>query len=176
LASPLNVAAHSIYAHYGGLLRRFETASRLPEEQPITPGDAEVAIFGMGRVGVEAYDTIRARYGDIIIGVDADPYVVERQRQAGRQVIHGDAADPDFWERAEPGQVNVVMLTIPSHAENLAVAKVLRETGYDGHVAATARYTDEVAALEAAGADAAYDIYREAGTGFAQHVAEQLRV
>ncbi|MFQ5938237.1 MAG: cation:proton antiporter, partial [Acidiferrobacterales bacterium] len=48
LASPLNVAAHSIYAHYGEPLRRFETASRLPEEQPIKPGAAEVAIFGMG--------------------------------------------------------------------------------------------------------------------------------
>ena len=40
-----------------------------------------------------------------------------------------------------------------------------------GRVAATARYPDEEAQLRDAGATAVFNIYAEAGTGFAGHVA-----
>ena len=37
-------------------------------EKPIDTGDAEILIFGMGRIGTGAYDYMRERYGDEAVG------------------------------------------------------------------------------------------------------------
>jgi glutathione-regulated potassium-efflux system ancillary protein KefC len=92
-------------------------------------------------------------------------------------VILGDATDPDFWERArtQPAKVRLVLLAMPSHKENLFAAQQLVESGFRGQIAATARYPDEIRALEEAGIHAAFNIYAEAGAGFADHVCTTLR-
>ncbi|MDX1707906.1 MAG: cation:proton antiporter, partial [Desulfobacterales bacterium] len=59
LASPLNAAAHNIYRRFAESLKAYETQTRHPDDQPIDPGDAEIAIFGMGRVGTGAYDYLK---------------------------------------------------------------------------------------------------------------------
>jgi predicted Kef-type K+ transport protein len=69
LAAPLNSASHTIYARFSGRLKRFETAERLPEDKPIETGDAEVVIIGMGGVGTSAFDEMRRRYGEVVIGL-----------------------------------------------------------------------------------------------------------
>jgi predicted Kef-type K+ transport protein len=48
LAAPLNAFAHSIYARFSDLLKRFETATRLKEDEPIHTGEAEVGVIEMG--------------------------------------------------------------------------------------------------------------------------------
>ena len=48
--------------------------------------------------------------------------------------------------------------------------KQLTQRGYEGLVAATAQYNDEVEALKEEGVDAAFSFYAEAGLGFADHV------
>jgi glutathione-regulated potassium-efflux system ancillary protein KefC len=177
LAAPLNNAAHSLYAHHEAFLKRFQTRERLPDDQPIDSGDAEIVIFGMGRVGAGAYDRLREQFGTTVLGLDADAGLVEEQRQLGRNVILGDATDPDFWERArtQPEKVRLVLLAMPSHKENLYAAHQLLESGFRGQIAATARYPDEITALEAAGVHAAFNIYAEAGAGFADHVCTTLQ-
>ena len=47
----------------------------------------------------------------------------------------------------------------------------LREIGFKGSIAATARYPDDETRLLEAGATAVFNIYAEAGIGFAGHVA-----
>ncbi len=39
-------------------------------------GDAEVVVFGMGRVGTGAYEAMRARHGEAVVGMDHDAEVV----------------------------------------------------------------------------------------------------
>ncbi len=177
VASPLNTAAHSIYARFAERLRPFETTARHPEELPVDPGEAEIAIFGMGRVGTGAYDAMRERYGDIVIGIDYDAATVREHQGAGRNVIQGDATDPDFWERAKErrrGKVRLVMLAMPQHKANMDAAKFLAREKYLGFVSATAQFRDEVEALEKAGVHAAFNFFEGAGAGFAGHVAERL--
>ena len=76
------------------------------------PGDARIAVFGMGRIGAGTYDTLRAHFGDTVIGLDSDPEKVAANHEAGRNVILGDATDSDFWERVQPGGIRLVMLTL----------------------------------------------------------------
>lgn len=174
IAAPLNIASHRLYARFDKGLRRFQRKIYLPEEQPIETGDAKILVFGMGRVGVAAYEKMRQEFGDVVLGLDHDAAVVKKQRDAGRNVIQGDAIDHDFWAKLQPGKVKVVLLDMPNQRENLFAMQQLTASGFKGKVAATAKYDDQLGELKAAGADAAYNIYGEAGSGFADHVSEQL--
>ncbi len=62
------------------------------------------------------------------------------------------------------------MLTLPDLSANLEVLQFLSKYGFDGRVTVVARYEDEFEQLQAAGADAVFDSYSEAGTGFAGRV------
>ena len=60
-------------------------------------------------------------------------------------------------------------------AENIEVAKLLKSSPYyQGMIAAVARFDDEVEALKEAGVDSAFNIYGEAGAGFAGHICVAL--
>lgn len=175
-AKPLSGAGLWVYARLQTLLTRFETHRPHPSEVPIRLGDAEVAIFGMGRVGTGAYEYLRERYGDRIVGIEVDEERVQTHRDAGRNVIVGDATDLDFWQRAcmNDSSLRLVMLAMPEHRSNLYALEQIREGGYQGYVAALAGYPSQVEALLEAGAHVAFDTYAEAGAGFAGHVDGQI--
>ncbi len=176
IAAPLNAASHSIYARVSGHLKYFETSTRLPEDEAIDPGDAEIAILGMGGVGTSAYDEMRRRYGDIVIGVDFNTEKVEEHQKKGRRVFFGDASDSDFWKRVEPSKslVSLVMLALPDPRSNIFSIQQMKERGYRGQITASVRYEDEMQLLKNAGIDAVYNLYEEAGVGFADHVCEHM--
>lgn len=174
IASPLNLASHRLYARMDKFITRFQRKVRLSGERLISTGNAEILIFGMGRVGTAAYETMRRQYGDIVLGIDNDAIVLQQHRQQGRRVIQGDATDAEFWENLRTDKVRVILLDMPKPEENLFAFQQLEATGFQGKVAATAKYDDQVEMLKAKGLDAAYNIYGEAGAGFANHVKEQL--
>ncbi len=176
LAAPLNTASDRLYARFRSGLATFESGQRIGEEEAIDPGDATVLVFGMGRVGHIAYDTIRQRMGDTVLGVDIDSDTVKDLKHSGRRVIQGSAMDIDFWDRINLDQhsVRLILLAMPKTEENLFAARQLHELGYTGKIAAVAKYPDELLALRKAGVHAAYNLYAEAGSGFAEHVYEEL--
>jgi Trk K+ transport system NAD-binding subunit len=65
------------------------------------------------------------------------------------------------------------MLALPNLEANLDALGQLRSISYTGRIAATARFPDEVKLLRQSGATAVFNIYTEAGTGFANHVEAQ---
>jgi predicted Kef-type K+ transport protein len=178
LASPLNTFVHSIYSRFSGRLKPFETKTRLAEDQPLDPDDAEIAIFGMGRVGTGAYDDMHRRHGEVVIGIDFDEDTVQRHLEAGRNVIIGDPTDHDFWAKTHQGKgkIQMVLLSLPEHTANMNAVAQLTEMKFAGSIAATAKFDDEVEELKAAGAQAVFNLYAEAGYGFAEHVCEDLDV
>lgn len=172
LAAPLNTAAHTLYLKLRSRFARFESKGRLAEELAIVPGDATVLIFGMGRVGCGTYDEICKRVDKGLLGVDMDYETVAAQETLGRRVIHGSATDPDFWDRIDLDgkRIKLVLLAMPNISENLFAIQQLESLNYTGKVAAVAKYPDDVAALKQAGVDAAFNLYAEAGVGFADSV------
>lgn len=171
LASAANRAPHTLYARFSGRLKRFESPERLPEEAPLSTGDAEVVVFGMGQVGTGAYDAMRRRFGDRVLGIDHDPATVEAHLAADRRVIRSDATDPEMWERVQPnGNVKLVMLALPEHAANRYALRRIVASGYDGKIAATARYPDEMTELQGQGAHFVFNFFADAGAGFADGV------
>lgn len=175
-AAPLNGASYRLYASLRASLTRFETVQRIAEEEVIDPGDTGVIVFGMGRIGSGAYDAMRQRMGERVLGVDVDADTVERLNGTGRRVIRGSATDPDFWGRIQLDfeRVGLIMLAMPNAQENLFAARQLTQSGYTGKLAAVAKYADEIEALDQAGVHAAFNLYAEAGAGFAEHVCNKL--
>jgi Trk K+ transport system NAD-binding subunit len=163
-----------LYARTDKFITRFQRDVRLSRDRLISTGDSEILVFGMGRVGTAAYDTLRQKYGEIVLGVDNDAIVLQKHKDEGRKVIQGDATDAEFWEQLNTDKVRVVLLDMPKPVENLFAYKQLEANGFKGKVAGTAKYDDQVEMLKSAGLDAAYNIYGEAGSGFANHVSDQL--
>ena len=153
---------------------RLQKTERLADDQPLDTGGAKVAIIGVGRVGSAAYDNMHPLFGDTVVGVDIDPVRVERQQSSGRHVLLGDPTDADFWDRVQAAHtLELVMLALPNLAANLAVLDQLKASSFSGRVAATARFPDEIEVLKKAGASSVYNLFAEAGSGFAAHVAAQ---
>ncbi len=176
ISAGLNSGAHKLYAKNQRLLQRLQRNERLPDDSVFDTQGATIAIIGMGRVGSGAYDEMYSQYGDIVIGVDFDPVTVRRQQAAGRKVLQGDPSDADFWDRvAASHTIELVLLSLPKLTANLAVLKQLEASQYSGKVAACARYSDDAERLQQAGVGTVFNIYTEAGAGFAAHVVEQLQ-
>ncbi len=129
----------------------------------------------MGRIGTGAYDELRARYGKVSLGVEVREEAAHSHRSHGRNVISGDATDPDFWERIlDTANVKLVILAMPHHQGNQTALEQLKARNFKGQIAAIAEYSDQLETLKENGVDAAFNIYSEAGSGFARHVCEQL--
>mgnify|MGYP000267114308 FL=1 len=176
IASPLNTAADALYVRYREKLCRFETDTRHPDDQPIDPSGATIGVLGMGRIGTMAYDFLREKYGETVIGVDFNNQTVSEHCAAGRRVVYGDPTDPDFWARVvrPTREARLVLLAMPKHQANLAAARHLGEVGFPGRITAIAEFDDQIEELREAGAHAAFNVYNEAGLGFAEHACEVL--
>jgi len=169
-AAPLNARSRQLHKKFKSHITPFETTIPLPEDAPIDPGDARIAIIGMGRVGTSAYDTLKEQYGEWLIGLDIDPDTVSRHKAAGRNVIHADATDDEFWERTGKSKVSVAMLALPELEQNLGVTRGIRSRHTLGHIFAVVQYPEDAATLKAAGVDTTWSFYAEAGIGYAEEV------
>lgn len=170
IASPLNRNAEALYQRFAAWLHRFETAGRHPDDIPVRTNGERIAVFGMGRVGQAAYSALTRRFPGKVIAFDRDPAEVERHRAAGRNVVLADATDTDFWQHVRPrDDIDLVVLAMPVHSANLHAAETLQRLGYEGVVTATGQFPDEISELRTHGVDSAFNLYSEAGDGFARH-------
>ena len=171
MSAILNERSNRLYTRYRTKWQQWQRHERLADDPPLDTGDATIVVIGMGRVGTGAYDEMRERKGETVVGVDSDPVKVRQHQEVGRKVLLGDPSDADFWDRvSKTHSVRLMMLALPHQSINLSVLEQLEMSHFDVRVAATARYPDEVEALKEAGATTVYNIYTEAGAGFAAHV------
>lgn len=171
VAAPLSSRDDKIYSLYRSFWLKFQREERLPDDRLLDIHKATIAIFGMGRVGTGAYDRMRELHGDTVVGIDFDADRVRKHQEAGRNVVRGTPSDADFWETVHKDhQIDLVMLALPTLTANLDALELLRKIDFKGRVAATARYPDEEVFLRKAGVISVFNIYAEAGAGFAGHV------
>ena len=172
ISAPLNSILY--FALFENYLQRFERKKRLADDRPIVTGGAEILIFGMGNIGVTTYDTMSSKFGDTVLGLDADYSIVLAHKKERRNVIIGDANDSGFWENLERGNVSMVLLTMKNFPANKLAAQRLRRSQFSGKIAAVAIYDDEIKQLQELGVDSVFNVYEEAGVGFAEHVCEMM--
>jgi hypothetical protein len=173
--SALNTHAFALYRRLRGRLVRLERRQLILPERTVAVSDAKALVFGMGQVGTNAYDAVREQFGDAVVAFDVDTEIVEARRAEGRRVYEESATDADFWVRleVERDQVVLVLLAMQSHEENLVAIEQLRLEGFNGHIAATARFDDEIEPLKEQGADYVYHTSRDAGPALASGAMEK---
>ena len=169
LASPLNKSSHSLYRKFRGQLQRFESRE-VKASYPDT-SDVRVVVLGMGNIGTGAYESMATQYGPEVLGVDDNDLKLARHKSQHRRVVAADASDPDFWHRVDLSQVELIMLALTNHQENMLVAKLLAQIGYPGKTVAVVRFREEAEELEKMGISA-FNLYAQAGAGFAAHASE----
>jgi len=172
IAAPINARGKAIYRRWHDQLMRYQRKQRIPGDEILDPGDAEILIFGMGKIGAKAYQAMAERYGeDKVFGIDNDHDVVKKYSDQGWNIILGDPTDVDFWERkSRDHKIQVIMLTARNQHENKQAVKLIRAIGYQGCLSATASHEDEIQELRELGVDTAYNIYGNAGEAFANFV------
>ncbi|MBL4940255.1 MAG: cation:proton antiporter [Colwellia sp.] len=159
--------AHSFFTQHKEFFHRFERKTCLTEDIFCQPKQAPIVVIGMGRVGMGAYRAICEHSNKLVWGLDADPEKVTRLTQQGVQAYYGDAEDAFFWERINLSRLELVLLALPHVIDNMNITEQLRIAGYQGKIAAIARYDDERTKLEEFGIDKVFNFYNEAGVGFA---------
>ncbi len=176
ISAPLNAMSYRIYSNYRTWLVRFESSERIIAEQDIYPGKTNVIIFGMGRIGLGAYDVLCQRQGLHVLGVDVDEDTVKSLMDSGHHVIRGSATDLEFWSRIKLdfNKVKLILLAMPNIKENIYVTQQLKKQGFTGKITAVAKYADEIKLLQQAGIHAVFNLYAEAGAGFAEHICDTI--
>ncbi|SEL46040.1 transporter, CPA2 family [Colwellia chukchiensis] len=160
--------AHDFFAKNKEKFKHYESNSRLSEDNFIQPIDAPIAIIGMGRVGMGAYKALNAQMGEQVWGLDTDKDKVHWLNQNNIQAYVGDAEDADFWESIDLNKIELILLALPSVQDIKNITTQITRIGYQGKIAAIARYDDERKALESFGVDKVFNFYTEAGVGFAE--------
>lgn len=175
LAAPLNTGRYRAYARLASPLGRIERTPVRSEDALIEPSDAAVVVFGMGRVGAGAFDELVRRRGPVVLGVDRDAATVAANIAAGRNMVRGDALDPEFWGRLRLDcHIDLVVLAMNDHPANLEALDRVGSYLPGVCIAATASHEDEVVELEHAGVDVARNLYGEAGQGLADDACDLL--
>lgn len=138
-------------------------------------GRVDALVLGLGRVGSTTYERLRDEYGLSVVGVEHDQTRVAALEERGFHVVRADATDVEFWARVRrAGHVKVAVLAMPFHKANLIALARLQAAGFEGRVAAIARYDDDVEELRRQGADAVFHLYGAAGAELADQAAEVL--
>ncbi len=170
IASPLNMAAQKIYTLYQSRLLTFESTTRLEDDEPIEFKDEEVIVFGMGRTGLEVYRVMEEQYHKNVLGIDISSNKIHSLEKQGKKVIQGDATDLNFWQRVNLSKnLPLVILATSSHTTHMRVIEQLKEINCAVQLASISRYKDEMEELKQAGVQVVFDLYCEAGSGFAHH-------
>lgn len=146
-----------------------------PDDRLVDVGEADALVLGLGRVGSATYVRLRDEYGLRVVGVEHDRLLADQLADNGYEVVRADATDLEFWSRVQrAGRVRVAVLAMPFHNANLIALARLHAAGFQGKVAAVARYDDDVSELQRHGADAVFHLYGSAGAALADHAAEVL--
>ncbi|MBD2858661.1 cation:proton antiporter [Spongiibacter sp. KMU-158] len=173
IAAPFNTRIHSLYARFASRLQKLESQQLHAEEKQVDLGAAEIVVFGMGRIGSGAYEFLNQRYPGLVVGVEEDADKANRLLQQGVKCCQGDVSDRDFLERAKLGGRRLILVCLSNHSENVQVVKFLNKVGFSGKLAAISRFPDHELELRELGC-VSFNLYAEAGHGFAEHVLEEL--
>lgn len=174
VSAPLNRYAHPLYEKLAHRLIPLERNLHHPDEQPVSLGDAEVLIMGMGRTGSAAYEYLEHKTH--LAALDSDPARVRHYQRLGRNVFFADAEDQVFWQGLQLGRIKAVILCLSDVEAKLIASRKLRQAGFAGLIVSHSMQKDEAEKILAAGADHTYLTMSEAGLGLAERVRQHITV
>ncbi|MDD2724296.1 MAG: cation:proton antiporter [Methylovulum sp.] len=169
VAAPLNRFSHRLFSLLEPFLIRFERQVNHPDRLPNSIGIAEWLVIGMGRTGMSAYQAF-CEQDKRVLGLDADPTVLEALLADGRRVVYGDAEDKALWEKLPLAKIKGIVLAMPEFEVRASSIMQLKTRQFQGHVGTVCFHDDEEPKLYGLGASFVIHPLTEAG----RQLAEQM--
>ena len=98
-----------------------------------------------------------------MVGLDADPIVLENLLSAGRRVVYADVSDSELWNRLPLERIRGVILTFPSFENRINAIRQLRKNGFTGEIGTICYLVDDERLLTLYGASFVIHPLVEAG-------------
>lgn len=143
-------------------MTRFERQVEHPDRLPGSIGIAEWLVIGMGRTGLSAYHAF-CQQDKRVLGLDADPTVLEALLSDGRRVVYGDAEDNALWEKLPLAKIKGIVLTMPEFEVRASAIMQLKSLDFQGQIGTICFHDEEGLKLSTLGADFIIHPFVEAG-------------
>jgi len=169
VAAPLNRFSHRLFSWAEPVLVRFEKKSGHPDRLPESFGAAEWLVIGMGRTGISTYRAL-SEQDQRVVGLDADPTVLENLRSAGKRVVYGDVEDSELWSGLPLERVKGVVITVPTFEARCIAISRLKKRGFNGQIGTICYHDDEEVKLKNLGANFVIHPLVEAGNQLAKQM------
>lgn len=164
--------SHVLYAWLDPYLSIFERKDNHKEEAEDsgeTKNNYDVILFGLGRYGRSLGRNLIDE-GKKVLAVDFNTEVVKKWKNKGRDVIYGDACDPDFLDKLPLKTAKWVVLAMPrndnvglAHGDaRLVLLNGLREQKFQGNIAVATNEYDEIDMLKEKGATLVFVPFKDA--------------
>lgn len=154
------------------------TSTTIPDP---TKQHYDIILFGLGRYGLAMAKMLQTR-GFSVLGVDFDPDTITTAQESGVPAMYGDAADPEIAESLPLEQAQAVIFSFHHYVGGptmtdlrRTLAKVLRESGYRGHIATTSHHPEHDHDLSAHGIDIILSPFEDAAGRGVIRIAEALQ-
>lgn len=176
VSAPLATAGDTFYSRWRRRIKHFERKHRLVDDEDLNARDIKVVIIGLGRIGGPAYDAFSKKHPGKVLGVDLDTKNIKKYRDAGYFVVRADGTNPDLWSRATglTQSLKWAVLCLPTHQANISVVRRLQEENTSCRIVSIANYPDEAEELKELGVDFVFNVYAEAGIGFANDLKKRF--
>jgi hypothetical protein len=169
IAAPLNRASDRLFDWVEPLLVRFEKKTGHSDSLPESFGNPQWLIMGMGRTGMSAYQAL-SKQEQTVIGIDADPIVLENLLDTGFKVVYADVSDSELWNTLPLEKVKGVILTLPSFENRIRAISQLRKNGFTGIIGTICYLADDERLLTNNGASYVIHPLYEAGLQLANQM------
>jgi Kef-type K+ transport system membrane component KefB len=151
--------SQTLYGWFAPFLGVFERRGARRDDAPDLQGRFDAAVFGVGRYGGAIAQRLR-QAGRRVLCVDFNPQVVRAWREAGFDVLYGDATDPEFLADLPISHARWAISTAPEHDTGVthqetrrALIAGLRARGFQGRVAVAVNRDEAAQEMTEAGVD-----------------------
>jgi len=169
IAAPLNRFSSPLFFLAEPILVKFEKKSEHPDHLPDSFGVAEWLIIGMGRTGIAAYQALSDQ-DQRVVGLDADPTVLESLLSTGRRVVYADVGDSELWSSLPLERIRGIILTLPSFENRINAISQLRKCGFNGIIGTICYQIEDEGQLKQEGASFVIHPLVEAGNQLAKQM------
>lgn len=170
-----NHYAEKLSQRYTEFLGSFQRKDLHNKEKDVDLQKANVLIIGMGRVGQGAYKYFLDDNKRSPLAIEVDDQVLSALNEKEINAIYGNATSPDFWQRVQlkNTSVSLILLAMPLVRQNCVAAQLIRKQGFKGTISSIAKFPDDEPVLLDHEIDSVFNLYAEAGTGFAKSSCEE---
>ncbi|MCL6257634.1 cation:proton antiporter [Aquiflexum sp. TKW24L] len=167
LAAPLNVHSHAIFDRFKGFILKLNRNKESVDCEPLSFGNAEVLVVGLGSVGMPTFHSLQNIHGDKVLGLDFNPELVAAVQHSGHNALWADVTDSELWDNVDCKNIKAVFMTVADFNANIqTITEIDRIKDRPFKIFALSRYSDQAEKYRSMGVDYVFEYKENLGYDF----------